>query len=229
MNLDLFKKIYEWINGLNSQVKTFIIVLFVVVGGVGYVKYYNQEVIKDYITIIEEQERLAEEYTLELAPFINECVLEIQKNDEDCQNVLLLNYHNSKKSLQGFRYLYLNCITEKPKGLNSEPVKMYWNELEYIYYEDELRRIHDNGSLLINNVDSIKHTFPKIYRKLVSCNSKSAAFYPLEGVRTPIGMILVLYKDPNHLHDQEYINKVSPQIQRLSTLLDYPNIKSAIH
>lgn len=229
MNLDLFKKIYEWINGLNSQVKTFIIVLFVVVGGVGYVKYYNQEVIKDYITIIEEQERLAEEYTLELAPFINECVLEIQKNDEDCQNVLLLNYHNSKKSLQGFRYLYLNCITEKPKGLDSEPVKMYWNELEYIYYEDELRRIHDNGSLLINNVDSIKHTFPKIYRKLVSCNSKSAAFYPLEGVRTPIGMILVLYKYPNCLHDQEYINKVSPQIQRLSTLLDYPNIKSAIH
>jgi hypothetical protein len=62
-------------------------------------KHYNQEVIKDYVTVIEEQERLAEEYTLELAPFINECVLEIQKNDEDCQNVLLLNYHNSKKSL----------------------------------------------------------------------------------------------------------------------------------
>ena len=229
MKLDWLKKIWDLVNGINSQVKTFIIVVLVVTAGIYYVKQYNQEIIKDYVTVLEEQERIAEEYTLELAPFINECVLEIQKNDVDCQNVLLLNYHNSKKSLQGFRYLYLNCITEKPKGLNSEPVKVYWNELEYIYYEDEFSRIHDNGSLLVNNVDSIKNTFPKLYRKLISCNSKAAAFYPIEGIRTPIGMVVVLYKDINHLHDSEYINKVSPQIQRLSTLLDYPNIKQAIH
>lgn len=229
MNLDWLKKIWDFINGLNSQLKTAIIVIMLLGAGFMGMKYYNQEVIKDYVEVVEDQERAAEEYTLELAPFINECVLEIQKNDEDCQNVLLLNYHNSKKSLQGFRYLYLNCITEKPKGLDSEPVKMYWNELEYIYYEDEISRIHDNGSLLINNIDSIKSSFPKIYRKLISCNAQAAAFYPIEGVRTPIGMIIVLYKKPNHLHDSEYINKVSPQIQRLSTLLDYPNIKQAIH
>ena len=229
MNLDWLKKIWDFVNGLNSQLKTAIIVIMLLGSGFVYMKHYNQTVIKDYVAVVEEQERVAEEYTLELAPFINECVLEIQKNDEDCQNVLLLNYHNSKKSLQGFRYLYLNCITEKPKGLDSEPVKMYWHELEYIYYEDEISRIHDNGSLLISNIDSIKNSFPKIYRKLISCNAKSAAFYPIEGVRTPIGMIIVLYKKPNNLHDSEYINNVSPQIQRLSTLLDYPNIKQAIH
>jgi hypothetical protein len=210
MNLDWLKKIWDFINGLNSQLKTAIIVVMLLGAGFVYMKYYNQEIIKDYVEVVEDQERAAEEYTLELAPFINECVLEIQKNDEDCQNVLLLNYHNSKKSLQGFRYLYLNCITEKPKGLDSEPVKMYWHELEYIYYEDEISRIHDNGSLLINNTDSIKNSFPKIYRKLVSCNAQAAAFYPIEGVRTPIGMIIILYKDPNHLHDSEYINNVSP-------------------
>lgn len=210
MNLDWLKKIWDFINGLNSQLKTAIIVVMLLGTGFVYMKYYNQTVIKDYIEVVEDQERAAEEYTLELAPFINECVLEIQKNDEDCQNVLLLNYHNSKKSLQGFRYLYLNCITEKPKGLDSEPVKMYWHELEYIYYEDEISRIHDNGSLLVHNVDSVKKSFPKIYRKLMSCNAQAAAFYPIEGVRTPIGMIIILYKEPNILHDSEYINNVSP-------------------
>jgi hypothetical protein len=210
MNLDWLKKIWDFINGLNSQLKTAIIVIMLLGAGFMGMKCYNQEVIKDYVEVIEDQERAAEEYTLELAPFINECVLEIQKNDEDCKNVLLLNYHNSKKSLQGFRYLYLNCITEKPKGLDSEPVKMYWNELEYIYYEDEISRIHDNGSLLVHDVDSIKKSFPKIYRKLMSCNAQAAALYPIEGVRTPIGMIIILYKEPNILHDSEYINNVSP-------------------
>ena len=210
MNLDWLKKIWDFVNGINSQLKTAIIVIMLLGAGFMGMKYYNQEVIKDYVEVIEDQERAAEEYTLELAPFINECVLEIQRNDKDCQNVLLLNYHNSKKSLQGFRYLYLNCITEKPKGLDSEPVKMYWHELEYIYYEDEISRIHDNGSLLINHIDSIKNSFPKIYRKLISCNAKAAAFYPIEGVRTPIGMVIILYKEPNNLHDSEYINNVSP-------------------
>lgn len=229
MKLDWIKKIWDLINGLNSQIKTFIIVLLIVSGGIFYMENQNQEVIKDYVEVLEERERQAEEYTLELAPFINNCVLEIQRNDSKCQNVMLLNYHNSKKSLQGFRYLYLNCVTEKPKGLDSEPMKIYWQDLEYIYYEDELSRIHDNGFLLIENVDSVRLQFPKLYKKLISCNAKAAAFYPIEGVRTPIGMIIVFYKDCMKFTEFDYLDNASSQIQKLSTLLDYPNIKNAIH
>jgi hypothetical protein len=58
----------------------------------------------------------------------------------------------------------LNCIVETPKGIEDEPVKRFWNDLEYIYYEDELSRIHNSGYLRVDDINSIKTTFPKLYR-----------------------------------------------------------------
>ena len=34
----------------------------------------------------------------------------IADKDQDCFDVLLLSYHNSTQSLQGYKYLYLSCI-----------------------------------------------------------------------------------------------------------------------
>ena len=57
-------------------------------------------------------------------------------------------------------------LTEKPKGLDNDPVKDYWSNLEYVYYEDELARIHNNEYLIIDNIESIKPIMPKIYKRL---------------------------------------------------------------
>lgn len=34
-------------------------------------------------------------------------------------------------------------MIECPKGINDEQVKEYWSDLEYIYYQDELSKIHN--------------------------------------------------------------------------------------
>ena len=182
----------------------------------------------DYFERIEKQNLEDESYTLKMAHFINEYIYNIQKDDPDCYNVLLLNYHNTQKSLQGLRYLYLNCITESPKGINDESLKPYWSNLEYIYYEGELNRIRNNGYLRVENVDSIKTSFPRLYKKLLVCDAKAAAFYPIEGLDSPIGMVVVLYKHPKQYSLGFYNSNISPWIQKLPTILDYQNVKSKI-
>lgn len=57
-------------------------------------------------------------------------------------------------------------MIECPKGINDEQVKEYWSDLEYIYYQDELSKIHNQGYLRISNIEDIKTTFPKLYKKL---------------------------------------------------------------
>jgi hypothetical protein len=52
MNLDWLKKIWDFVNGLNSQVKTIIIVVLLLGLGFGYMKYYNQAIIKDYVEVV---------------------------------------------------------------------------------------------------------------------------------------------------------------------------------
>jgi hypothetical protein len=43
--------------------------------------------------------------------------------NENAFNVLLLNYHNNTQSLQGYKYLYLSCLTEAPKTLDTPPIR----------------------------------------------------------------------------------------------------------
>ena len=54
---------------------------------------------------------------------INRHVRLIAHKDSDAFDVLLLSYHNSKASLQGYRFLYLSCITESPKSIDYPLIK----------------------------------------------------------------------------------------------------------
>lgn len=103
-------------------------------------------------------------------------------------------------------------MTESPKGLEGETLKQYWSNLEYVYYENELNKIRNNGYLRVENIDSIKPTFPKLYKKLLICDAKAAAFYPIEGIDSPIGMVIVLYKQPKSYSLGFYNSNVSPWI-----------------
>jgi len=39
--------------------------------------------------------------------------------------------------------LYLSCIAESPKELDTPLLKPHWDKIDYIYYADELVRIHN--------------------------------------------------------------------------------------
>jgi hypothetical protein len=60
---------------------------------------------------------------LETAIEINEQVQSIAEIDKDAFDVLLLNYHNNTQSLQGYKYLYLSCLTEAPRSLDTPTLK----------------------------------------------------------------------------------------------------------
>jgi len=47
----------------------------------------------------------------------------IAEKDEEAFDVLLLNYHNNTQSLQGYKYLYLSCLTEAPRTLDTPTLK----------------------------------------------------------------------------------------------------------
>ena len=222
--LDYIKSTWNFIDGLNEHLKTIVITILLIGFGCFYISIQMDKNLKDYTEQLEFLDRKYDKYTMEISPQINQYIYNIQQEDKGCYNVLLLSYHNSKKSLQGFRYLYLNCITEKPKGLNEE-VKDYWNELEYVYYEDELSKINNQGFLNVENINSMKYSFPKLYRRLLASGAQSTTIYSIQGVDSPIGLVVVLYKNNHVWNYKDYSTNVAPYIQKLSIMLDYPNIK----
>lgn len=150
---------------------------------------------------------------------------EILLKDREASNVILLNYHNTLTSSNGLSYRYLTALTEKKRGIDSKNCLKYWKELEFINYEEEFTKIISNHYLRMDSIDAYESRFPKITELLRMCNAESAAFYPIQGIEGSIGMIIVLYPKKKEYYLGYYNEVISRQIQALSSLLDYDNMK----
>lgn len=169
-------------------------------------------------------EKKAEKYTQDTAIEINQQVKLIADQDQDAFDVILLSYHNSTQSLQGYKYLYLSCLTEAPRSLDTPLLKQQWNNIDYIYYADELNKIHNQSFVQIRDIEDMGATLPKLYHLVKASDAKSVTFFTVEGQNNPIGMVVILYKEcPKYtLH---YPKVVLPSIQRLAILLDYESVQ----
>ena len=222
MILNWIKLCWEFLNRLHPETRTLIIILLF-----GYVLYsqINQSThdqIKDQYEQSIQAEKEAEEYAKEKAIEVNRHVRLIAHKDKDAFDVLLLSYHNSKQSLQGFKFLYLSCLTEAPKSIDTPLLKNQWTNLDYVYYVDELEKLHNQEIIQISDIQQMEDDLPKLYRLVKASDAKAVSFYIVEGKKSPIGIIVMLYKDPIKCQ-MEKAKIVMPSIQKLAILLDYEN------
>lgn len=222
--LDFFKNTQKVVSDLPSETKT--IIILILLGFTLhplYKEYYENTIIECIGKAFhnqKEQTLKEEDYGFKYAPYVAQCIDNIKEKDSSCSNVLLLSYHNTKHSLQSFSYIYLDCIRESVKDQTDDYVGDYWQSLQYINYQEELDKINDISYLQVNDIQKMKYTFPRLYKKLVQSNAKAVGIYPIEGIRNPIGLIVVIYNTPKEYSNDYYTKVISPQIQKLSTILD---------
>ena len=183
-------------------------------------KQYIAEKFEEFIL----QNKQAEQYSMKASVDINRQIQLIAEKDEDAFDVLLLNYHNNTQSLQGYKYLYLSCLTEAPESLDTPLIGQQWNRIDYIYYADELSKIHAQSFVQISNIEQMKLSLPKLYRLVKASDAKAISFFTIEGKDQAIGMVVILYKQEKQ-YTLEYPKVILPAIQKLALLLDYESIK----
>lgn len=224
MILQQIKKVWEALNKIHPETRSLIIMILF-----GYVLYSQIGI----VTRQEMQEKSreealqtkrAEQYSMETSVEICNQVKLISEKDRDAFDVLLLNYHNNTQSLQGYKYLYLSCLTEAPRDLDTPPLRQQWNRIDYVYYADELSKIHNQGIVQIEDIETISNSLPKMYRLIKASDAKAVSFFTIEGHDSAIGIILILYKEPKK-YDKDYHGSILPCIQKLAILLDYENVK----
>lgn len=224
MILQQIKKVWEALNKIHPETRSLIIMLLF-----GYILYSQIGT----ITRQEMQEKSreealsnkrAEQYSMETSVEICNQVKLIAEKDRDAYDVLLLNYHNNTQSLQGYKYLYLSCLTEAPRTLDTPPLRQQWNKIDYVYYADELSKIHNQGIVQIEDIKTIEYTLPKLYRLIKASDAKGVSFFTIEGHDSAIGIVIILYKETKK-YDKDYHGSILPCIQKLAILLDYENIK----
>jgi hypoxanthine phosphoribosyltransferase len=78
--------------------------------------------------------------------------------------------------------------------------------MDYIYYVDELEKLHNQGIVLVDDIEKMRNSLPKLYRMVKMSEANAVSFYIIEGKQTPIGIVVLLYKDkPKSLADKAKI------------------------
>lgn len=224
MNLNWFTQIWEILNKLHPETRTLIIILLF-----GWILYSQitgetKRQIEEKEYLIEQASKKADQYSMETAVEINQQVQLIAELDKEAFDVLLLNYHNNTQSLQGYKYLYLSCLTEAPRCIDTPTLKQQWNKIDYIYYADELAKIHSQSFVQFEDVKQMKNSLPKLYRLVKASDAKAISFFTIESYDSAIGLIVLLYKE-NRRQNYQYFKGIMSCIQKLAILLDYNKIK----
>lgn len=223
MNLNWIKYLWGIIDKIHPETKSLVIIILFgwvlysqITGETGRImaERFEQEIVSN---------KKAEQYSMETAIEINQQVQLIAEVDREAFDVLLLNYHNNTQSLQGYKYLYLSCLTEAPRSLDTPTLQQQWNKLDYIYYADELSKIHSQGFVKFENVDDMGKSLPKLFRLVKASEAEAVSFFTIEGHTSQIGIIIILYKEPRK-YDYRYAGDILPHIQKLALLLDYEKI-----
>lgn len=222
--LDFFKKVWEVLNKISPETRSLIIIILL-----GYILYsqITNETQRQMIESAKQEElhnKKAEQYSLDTGVEINQQIQMIAEKDDEAFDVLLLNYHNNTQSLQGYKYLYLSCLTEAPRSLDTPALKQQWNKLDYIYYADELAKIHGQSFVQFESIEQMGTNLPKLYRLVKASDAKAVSFFTIEGHNNEIGLVVLLYKEYKK-YDYAYARGILPCIQKLAILLDYNKCK----
>lgn len=217
---NFLKKVWDFINNIRPETRSLIIILLF-----GFILYsqitdFTRGMINSKIQEEILHNKKAEKYSREASIELNYQVKLIAEKDRDAFDVLLLNYHNNTQSLQGYKYLYLSCLTEAPRCLDTPLIGKQWNKIDYTYYADELVRIHNQSFIQFENIEQMATSLPKLYRLVRSSDAKAVSFFTIEGHDSQIGLIVLLYNEYKK-YDYNYARGILPCIQRLALLLDY--------
>lgn len=220
------KQLWTFIESLPNSVKT--IIIMILSGGVICYGIVNsvETSIRDIIqkNPIEMQEE--EKYSMEMAEPINQCLKEISDKDKDTYDVILLTYHNTKKTMQGFSYIYIDYLTDYKNDPSKPKINKFFKELDWMYYSDELKTLQDQSYYRCNSLDSLKIKYPKLYYDVFQeLNPRALAIYNIQGLDSPLGLLVILYNKPKKYYLGYSNTTIYPYLQQLSSILDYNNIK----
>lgn len=221
MILDFFTKLYSFISQLSANTKNLIIVVMLIIISIMAYEDLGDRIVDNTVRTTLELKTKAENYAKEMTPIINGYVYDILMSDPDACNVILLSYHNSQTSFQGFSYLYITGLTEEGRWDMTRPLIDDWHELSAVNYGNELNRIHKLNYLRVDDIKDMKSDYPKLYFKLEACGAVSAAFYPIQNRTSIAGMLVVLYKQPKKYELGYYMKTIEPYVTDLYNKLDY--------
>lgn len=153
--------------------------------------------------------------------------LEDLLHDIGCDRVLIIQYHNGEHSLNGVDFARMSCTHEvvdkssKPNVKQNMRVQSRLLGIPVTAYQSLTRRIIEEKVVIIEDVETIKHTNPSTYAELKFHRAKSIVLVRLTDLQNNIvGFMLAEYCTARLNQRPHVASKMLEVGAKISTLLE---------
>ena len=203
------KKIWYCVDGFPAWIKNALIVVLIMAAPFVASRITTSEVASN--------RRTAESYAMENSLLIQSYMNEILCSGNGIKSVMLLSYHNSTESLHGYQYLYVSSFTCAP--VNDELLDD-WDKVKFTPYSKELQYVHRHKMRTVVESPCTDRNVEALSRKLASQGMERNVLYTINGLKNPIGILVVTFEGQVNFRS-EYV--IFDKISRLAIILDYEN------
>ena len=137
---------------------------------------------------------------------------------------IIFEYHNGGQNLSGLQFLHVSATMEKD-AINTTTINTLFQNIFLSTLpglEDELNQ---KGFLHIRSLSEIEDKYPLLYQTFANNSTKELVIIPINGINNPIGFVIIGLNNIQLLTDKKINTILVSEIQQISSLLDYKNIK----
>lgn len=144
--------------------------------------------------------------------------------ETEFNSLILFEYSNGSQNISGLPFLYMSATHEiVPNGV--EPSISKYQKINTTLFADFLSDLEKDNMLYVQDLNNIKEVYPIMYNILDRLGAKSAAFYSVEGIEGPIGMLVLiscycLNEENSDINKKNIYDKGS----KIASLLDYKSV-----
>lgn len=152
------------------------------------------------------------------------CTLSKLLKDCKANRAIIFEYHNGGQNLSGLQFLHVSATMEKD-SINTTTINPLFKNIFLSTLpglEDELNQ---KGFLHIKSLSEIEDKYPLLYQTFANNSTKELVIIPINGINNPIGFIIIGLNNIQLLTDKKINTILVSEIQQISSLLDYKNIK----
>lgn len=150
-------------------------------------------------------------------------ILQELAEDTNSDRALVFEYSNGTKNLVGLPFLYTSAVAEVNTP-ELTPISHRFQKINLSLLAGFIHRLENEGSIYVEDLESIKIQYPIVYELFKPMSIKSALFYALQGVDEVIGFI-VITKIEKTIDKKASLTEVAKSAQLISSMINFEELQ----
>lgn len=135
---------------------------------------------------------------------------------------MVCEYHNGGCNFSGLAFYRMSATVEVTTYCTPDVSKQY-EAIMSSQIREIITDAEEKGIIYIKNLKESKYSYQFLRDTLIPVGTKQVILLPISGTKTSLGLLIIGFNHAKPINEEKIKSVVIPEIQKISSILDYKN------